>query len=156
MRCCSPCHIALICINRYLFFYARHLHFRLPETQGRRSIWQRRGAWHRNMNVLYRAELRENERRKIWREIWHRLFIFDCKTEFLARNLAEFDSRIDETGGSSPEPPVCCLVSKRTPKRMYFSRSKQAAIFCFLLVFPSAPQNAAYDAELVAQLPPYI
>lgn len=33
--------------------------------QGRRSIWQRRGAWHRNMNVLYRAELRENERRKI-------------------------------------------------------------------------------------------
>ena len=32
MRCCSPCHIALICINRYLFFYARHLHFRLPET----------------------------------------------------------------------------------------------------------------------------
>lgn len=39
------------------------------EEQGRRSIWQRRGAWHRNMNVLYRAELRENERRKIWREI---------------------------------------------------------------------------------------
>lgn len=37
--------------------------------QGRRSIWQRRGTWHRNMNVLYRAELRENERRKIWREI---------------------------------------------------------------------------------------
>ena len=36
-----------------------------PRTQGRRSIWQRRGAWHRNMNVLYRAELRENERRKI-------------------------------------------------------------------------------------------
>ena len=34
-------------------------------AQGRRSIWQRRGAWHRNMNVLYRAELRENERRKI-------------------------------------------------------------------------------------------
>lgn len=33
--------------------------------QGRRSIWQRRGTWHRNMNVLYRAELRENERRKI-------------------------------------------------------------------------------------------
>ena len=32
MRCCSPCHIALICINRYLFFYARHLHFRLSET----------------------------------------------------------------------------------------------------------------------------
>ena len=32
MRCCSPCHIALICINRYLFFYARHLHFSLSET----------------------------------------------------------------------------------------------------------------------------
>ena len=41
----------------------------ITEGQGRRSIWQRRGAWHRNMNVLYRAELRENERRKIWREI---------------------------------------------------------------------------------------
>ena len=38
---------------------------RTGEGQGRRSIWQRRGAWHRNMNVLYRAELRENERRKI-------------------------------------------------------------------------------------------
>ena len=32
MRCCSPCHIALICINRYLFSYARHIHFRLSET----------------------------------------------------------------------------------------------------------------------------
>ena len=41
----------------------------LAQKQGRRSIWQRRGTWHRNMNVLYRAELRENERRKIWREI---------------------------------------------------------------------------------------
>lgn len=41
--------------------YATHVGL----AQGRRSIWQRRGAWHRNMNVLYRAELRENERRKI-------------------------------------------------------------------------------------------
>ena len=74
----------------------------------------------------------------------------------MARDLGHIDRGINETGGSSPEPPVCCLVSKRTPKRMSFSRSKQAAIFCFLLVFPSAPQNAAYDAELVAQLPAYV
>ena len=70
----------------------------------------------------------------------------------MARDLGHIDRGINETGGSSPEPPVCCLVPKRTPKRVYFSRAKQAAIFRFLLVFPSTPQNAAYDAELVGKI----
>lgn len=35
---------------------------------------------------------------------------------------------------------------------MSFSRSKQAAIFRFLLVFPSTPQNAAYDAKLFGKI----
>lgn len=88
------------------------------------------------MNVLYRAELRENERRKIWREIRHRLFIFDCKTEFLARNLAEFDSRIDETGGSSPEPPVSLFGVKTYTKTHIFFAVKIGRDFSFSTCIP--------------------
>ena len=38
----------------------------------------------------------------------------------MARDLGHIDRGINETGGFSSELPVCCLVSKRTLKRMYF------------------------------------
>jgi len=38
---------------------------------------------------------------------WHRAIVFDRYLYKMAHNPAQSDHRINETGGSSSEPPVC-------------------------------------------------
>ncbi|WP_279075502.1 hypothetical protein, partial [Bilophila wadsworthia] len=39
--------------------------------------------------------------------VWHRAIVFDRYLDKMAHNPAQSDHRINETGGSSSEPPVC-------------------------------------------------
>lgn len=68
--------------------------------------------------------------------------------KFLARDFAHPDHGMIENGRFPIGTARLLFGAKTTPQSISFFAVKTGRDFSFPTVFPSAPQNAAYDAEL--------